>query len=302
VSSAPRLSLVVPAHNEGALLTATLNRALEGARPGEFDVVIVANGCTDDTVTQARAIPGARVVQIEAASKVAALNAGDEATTVFPRVYLDADVEVDAATLRSLADALRAIDEPRVASPRLRVDATASTWAVQQHVRVWEQSAYRRRGHIGSGVYAVNESGRRRWGAFPDVIADDRFVQQSFLPAERITLDSHSFTVRAPRDMAAHIRRATRIEAGNRTLRGDQQRAAAEPAAIRFSRLLGRVAAQPALWPALPVYLYGYGVPLVRARALLRSGDAVAWSRDASLRTAARDGQRATATAEKVGT
>lgn len=289
MSARARLSLVVPAHDEGALLEATLGHALAGTQPGEVDVVIVANGCRDDTAVRARSIPGARVIEIDEASKTAALNAGDAATRVFPRVYLDADVRIDAAALRALADALSGTDEPRVASPRLQVDSTESTWAVRQHVRIWEQSDYRRRGHIGSGVYAVNAAGRARWGLFPEVIADDRFVQQRFDADERITLDAHAFTVRAPRDMAAHVRRATRIEVGNRTLRADQQIATVEPAPRRFARLLARVARRPALWPALPVYLYGYGVPLVRARRLVARSAEVEWARDASLRVAARD-------------
>ncbi len=158
---------------------------------------------------------------------------------------------------------------------------------MRQHFRIWEQSDYRQRGHIGSGIYAVNATGRARWGLFPDVIADDRFAQQRFAAEERITLAEGCFTVRAPRDMAAHVRRATRIEVGNRSLRADQQIAAVESAPRRFARLLGRVAARPALWPALPVYVYGYGVPMVRARGVRRTGSSVAWSRDTSLRTAA---------------
>lgn len=280
-------SIVIPAHDEGALIAFTLRGVLADALPGEFEIVVAANGCTDDTVAQASSVPGVTVVETAIASKIAGLNLGDKAATAFPRIYLDADVAVSAATLRSLAAALRARTDPTVAAPRLRVDGSRSTLPVRQYLRIWEQSDYRLTGHIGSGVYAVNREGRARWDEFPDVIADDRFVQQLFLPEERITVDGE-FTVRAPATMRAHLRRAARIAAGNRQLPATVQNASVEPAAVRYRRLLGRVARKPALWGALPFYLYGFGVPLAQARRMDDAGSRVDWSRDTSLREEAR--------------
>jgi hypothetical protein len=158
---------------------------------------------------------------------------------------------------------------------------------VRQFQRIWAESDYRRSGHVGSGVYAVNEAGRARWGEFPDVIADDRFVQQRFLADERITLDGHSFTIYAPKDMKTHIRRATRIEVGNQSLPSTSQLATHDAAGSRYGNLLRRVARRPALWFALPFYVYGYVVPRMRARRMLRRGQAVSWSRDPSSRALA---------------
>lgn len=281
----PILSIVIPAHDEGALIARTLRHCLAGAAPAEFEVIVVANGCSDDTAEYAAtAGPGIQVLEIPEASKIAALNAGDAVATVMPRVYLDADVEVDVAALRALARALGDARSPRVAAPSLTVDSTRSSFAVRQFQRIWAESDYRRAGHVGSGIYAVNEAGRSRWGAFPDVIADDRFVQQRFLPSERTTLDAHTFTVYAPKDMKTHIRRATRIEVGNQSLPRTAQLAEQDRAGSRYAGLLRRVARRPGLWPALPFYVYGYAVPRIRARRLLQAGRTVSWSRDASTR------------------
>jgi glycosyltransferase involved in cell wall biosynthesis len=282
----PRLSIVIPAHDEGALIARTLRHALGGAAPGEFEVIVVANGCTDDTADHAaRAGGGIRVAEIPEASKIAALNAGDTLATALPRIYLDADVTVDAHALRALARVLDDAGSPRVAAPTLVVDSSRSSFAVRQYQRIWAESDYRRSGHVGSGIYAVNEAGRARWGAFPDVIADDRFVQQRFLPEERITLGDHTFTIHAPKDMKTHIHRATRIEVGNQSLPSTVQLASQEAAGSRYASLLRRVAKRPSLWFALPFYAYGYAVPRLRARRLLNQGLAVGWSRDASSRT-----------------
>lgn len=275
----PRMSIVIPAHDEGPLLRRSLEKMLDGAQPGEFEVIVVANGCSDDTAEQARSIPGVTVVEIAEGSKIAALNKGDETARVFPRAYIDADVALSVSALRAMAEALESTSSPRAAAPVLVVDASHSSLPVRCHARIWEASAYRARGHVGSGVYAVNSAGRDRWGAFPDVIADDRFVQLRFSPDERMTLAGETFTVHAPRTMRALVRRGVRIELGNRQLphTGTEQ---------NRRGLLARVARSPRLWLSFPFYAWGYLVPKVVARR--RPAGPVAWDRDSSLREEAR--------------
>ncbi|GAA5200920.1 glycosyltransferase [Microbacterium jejuense] len=279
-----RMSIVIPAHDEGPLVRIGLERMLADADPGEFEVVVVANGCTDDTADQARRVDGVTVVEIGRASKILALNAGDAAARAFPRAYIDGDVSISTATLRALATALDETTAPRAAAPRLRVDTARASRPVRAYYRVWAVSDYRSDGHVGSGVYAVNAAGRARWDAFPDVIADDRFVQQRFEPAERRSLDGEEFVVAASKDMRTHIRRGVRIERGNRELPSAAQLAAHEPARRRYARLLGRVAVRPALWLCLPFYIYGFAAAKIGAR----GGSAVTWSRDDSLRETVR--------------
>ena len=48
-------SVVIAAHNEAAVLGRCLRGLLADAEPGEFDVVVVPNGCTDATAEKARA-------------------------------------------------------------------------------------------------------------------------------------------------------------------------------------------------------------------------------------------------------
>jgi hypothetical protein len=95
VSDLPIVSVVIPAHNESAVLAATLERLLAGTVPGEFDVIVVPNACTDATAAIARAA-GVTVIETPVPGKVPALRLGDEACQVFPRIYLDADVLLSA--------------------------------------------------------------------------------------------------------------------------------------------------------------------------------------------------------------
>ncbi|MEV4687268.1 glycosyltransferase [Microbacterium sp. LWH3-1.2] len=282
-----RLSVVIPAHDEGAVIDRVLGALCASSRRDEFEIVVAANGCTDDTVERARAYDGVQVVETSRASKIAALQAGDDAASVFPRAYVDADVLIDPDTLLALADAL---DEPgvEVASPRLHVDTSAASWPVRQHYRIWELSDYRRRGHIGSGVYAMTRAGRARFDAWPDVIADDRFVQQLFAPAERATLADHSFSVRSAADMRAHLRRSVRIARGNRELPDRvQHEDAARPTAGTRGGLARRVAGRPGLWVPFAVYCVSWTLPNVLARRDIARARTSTWNRDDTSRVMA---------------
>lgn len=281
----PRLSVVIPAHDEATVIGRTVSRMLAGGA-GAIEVVVVANGCGDDTAERARAAsPSARVIEISEASKPAALNAGDAAASVYPRAYVDADVAIEAAALLALADVLDRPGGPLVASPRLRVDATGSGWSARQFYRVWELSDFRRTAHIGSGVYALSREGRERFDAFPDVIADDRFVQQLFRPEERLTLPDHEFAVGAPATLTAQIRRAVRIRAGNRQLeRRFPALRDASPAVDRHGRLVRRVLTRPSMWLSFPFYAYGYLAADLAARRLERAGRLPGWNRDETSR------------------
>ncbi|GGK79553.1 hypothetical protein Sme01_21630 [Sphaerisporangium melleum] len=101
----PSASVIIPAHNEARVIGRLLTRLLAEAAPGEFDVVVVANGCDDDTAGVARGF-GVRVVETPVPSKREALRLGDQAASSHPRVYVDADVELGTADLRALRDAL----------------------------------------------------------------------------------------------------------------------------------------------------------------------------------------------------
>ncbi len=279
------LSVVIPAHNEGAVIQQVLGELTQGPYADALEIVVVPNGCTDDTAERAAEVdPRVVVSSIETGSKIAALREGDRVATVFPRAYVDADVRVDVEALIALADALGRPGGPLVASPRLVVDTSRASWWVRQHYRVWELTDYRRTGHIGSGIYALSATGRARFEDWPDVIADDRFIQQLFLPSERLTLPDHSFTVDSPRTLRSQIRRGTRIARGNLELPRILQRAA-PPGSSRFLSLAGRLLRRPGLWPAAVIYTASNGLSGLWARWESAGHRPADWHRDETTRT-----------------
>src|SRR6476661_6480677 len=98
----PIASVIIPAHDEARVLRRNLELLHRGMQPGELDVVVVCNGCSDDTAAVARQVPGVRVIEIVHPSKSDAVRLGNLASDVFPRVHLDADVRLSGPDLRVL--------------------------------------------------------------------------------------------------------------------------------------------------------------------------------------------------------
>jgi acetyltransferase-like isoleucine patch superfamily enzyme len=215
---APKLSVVIPAHNEEAVLARCLDALLADAAPGDIEVVVAANGCTDRTVEIARRYrPAVTVVEVAEASKHAALNAGDTAATTFPRAYLDADIELAASALWSAAKAMEG-QAALVGAPAPEIDLTGCPATVRSFYRVWCALPWFRDNPVGSGVYLLSEEGHRRLGAFPDITNDDQYVHDLFTAEERACDRTHRFVVRPPRTVAGLILRRTRTLRGQREL------------------------------------------------------------------------------------
>ncbi|GAB2859336.1 glycosyltransferase [Nocardioides pacificus] len=273
-----RMSVVVPAHNEERVIGRLLTEL--SAHSHELELVVVANGCTDDTADAARsAAPDAIVLEIDTASKIAALNAGDAAASVLPRAYVDADARITGPALLALADLLGTTAAPLTAAPRMVVDTAGASWASRAYHAVWTCTPYVRRGPIGCGVYGLNAAARAQFGKFPDVVGDDLWIER-MAGEDRTVLEGHEFVYTAPRTARALVGRLTRSTTGNLQLQRDHAMAASTGAPPGLVRSVSR---QPRLWPAFTVYL---GVRLLvelRARRRLAAGD-LRWTRDETSR------------------
>ena len=279
------ISIVIAAHNEEDVLPRCLDAMLQNARPEELELVVVCNGCTDRTADVAHGYGhGVRVIETPKASKTGALNLGDALVSGFPRFYVDADVTLPITSVRRIASRLVEGDV-LAASPVMHVDLGGSSLAVRAYYAVWMRLPYVREGMIGVGVYALSEEGRRRFGEFPEVIADDGYVRMLFTPSERIRVDDAPVRVYAPGGLADLARIKTRSRLGRYQLR---QRfpdlVGGERATKSYRNAVGRIIVRPWLWPAATIYAAVLVETRRRARTQLTSIDSYVWERDQSSR------------------
>jgi len=279
------ISIIIPAHNEASVIARTLKAMTDGAEPGELDVIVVCNGCTDNTADIARRFgPPVRVIETDIPSKTHALNLGDEAARAFPRIYADADVVIAIDTIRALASRLKRGDVLAVA-PTPDFDLNRCSWPVRACYQIRSLLPSAQEGIGGSGVYALSEIGRARFREFPALTADDGYVRIQFRSNERETVTSVSSTVFPPRTIKDLLATKTRAHYGSAEL------AALFPGLWKNRgesnhKSLFRLFLDPRLWLSLAVYCLVTSIAKRRAQSRLRAGTAN-WERDNTSRAIA---------------
>ncbi len=188
-------TVLIPAHDEADYIDACLDSLLAQDHPGPVQVIVIANGCHDDTAARARARANdfaARgwallVEELAQGGKIGALNHGDACAVAGIRVYLDADIRMSRGLLAGLVGILD-VPQPRYAGGRLIV-APAKSPVSRLYARFWQKLPFVAGTVTGAGLFAVNQAGRARWGVFPQIISDDTFVRLQFQDPERFLVD-----------------------------------------------------------------------------------------------------------------
>ncbi|MGW6980202.1 glycosyltransferase [Streptomyces sp. NPDC054932] len=296
-------SIVIPAHNEGRVIGRLLDALLADTSATGPDIVVVCNGCTDDTARVAGERGGrVRVVEIPTPSKHRALRVGDEHARGFPRLYVDADVVVGAADVRALTGALDRSPALLAAAPGRDIPLAGCAWPVRAYYRVWQRLPAVREGLFGRGVIAVSEAGHARIAALPPLMADDLAASQAFGPGERRVVEEARVVVHPPRTWSDLIRRRIRAATSSAEFERFQasQRDAARPAEQMSERapegagapsartgtadLRALVKERPALLPGVVVFVVAALAARRGSRRAIRNQDFSTWLRDESSR------------------
>ena len=156
-------SVILPAHDEAGCIGGCLTALLESdPLPAGWrgEVIVVANGCRDDTAAIAGGFADTaaargwdlRVIEEAQGGKLGALNRGDGAARGVVRIYLDADVTVDPGLVPALVAAH--FRQSRIAA--------FSTACVYPYVDVRHQGAREDTAPTPIGEYANSCVGRER--------------------------------------------------------------------------------------------------------------------------------------------
>ena len=265
-------SVIIPAHDEATVIARTLAPLAELAANGRLELWVVCNGCSDGTAAVARGFAGVNVLEIDEASKVAALNAGDAAAQAWPRLYLDADIAIDPTAVAAVFDRLA---DPSVlaARPAYRYRVDSRSPVVAAYYRARQRMPSMSSALWGAGAYALSRAGHERFPSFPAVTADDLFVDQTFSAAEKRIVASAPVDVRTPRTADSLIAVLARQS------RGSAQSSGPSTARGTSRELLATVRGPGSLVDA---GVYAAFTMLGRRRA--RSSQRPAWERDNSSR------------------
>ncbi|SES39182.1 glycosyltransferase family 2 protein [Actinokineospora terrae] len=234
-----RVDVVVPARDEGALVGAGVRSVFAGSAGLDVRVIVVANGCTDDTAERAREA-GATVVEVAGEGKAAALNVGLARCRDGAVVFLDADTVLLPGTLARMAAAMDA-PEPRLVGPRPLV-VRPTGWLARSFSAVWTRLPAVTGDVVGAGCYAINAAGRALVPRFPDVVADDAWVRMQF--RERIVAGEFLLVFPEGRELVDVVRRWR-----------DGNAALPEAPSAGAGQNLGFVLRNPALWLRLPGFM-----------------------------------------------
>jgi exopolysaccharide biosynthesis WecB/TagA/CpsF family protein len=270
-------AVIIPAHNEAAVIGRTLESLRGVLEWGTVEVVVACNGCTDGTEDIAAGFAGVRVLHVGEASKTAALNAADALVQGWPRLYLDADIEVDAEAVASVFAALGG-DGLLAARPAFRYDVAGASLPVRAYYRARMRIRANSEALWGAGAYALSEAGHARLGVFPPVTGDDYFVDRLFAPEEKAVVGTVPVVVRTPRSVEGLMAVLRRTYRGNSEL-NVRDGGASLPETVR--QLVASVRGPAA---ALDAVVYAAFAGAGRRRAFLSRRSPETWERDDSSR------------------
>ncbi|SNX56432.1 glycosyl transferase family 2 [Streptomyces sp. TLI_55] len=276
---------MIPAHNEERVIGRLLDSLLDDPADGRADIVVVCNGCTDDTARIASERgPRVTVVEIPVPSKHAALRAGDEHALGFPRIYVDADVVLTGADVRALAEPLADGASGILATaPERHLPLAGCAWRVRAYYRVWQRLPAVREGLFGRGVIAVSKEGHARIAALPPLMADDLAASLAFTAEERRVVAGARVVVHPPRTWRDLIKR--RIRAMVSTAQVEEQRGPEEASARTSTADLKAVLRrEPTLITSVVVFAAAAVVARRQAQKAIRARDFDTWLRDDSSR------------------
>jgi glycosyltransferase involved in cell wall biosynthesis len=273
------VSIVIPAHNEERSVGRLLNGLL-GADRGELEIIVVCNGCTDRTADVARSF-GVRVIELAEPSKRAAVAVGNRAARRFPRLYVDADVELDSYAVRALCSA---VGQPAVlaAAPQRSLNLDGASRLVRSYYAVWTRLPQVSSGLFGRGVLAVSAEGYDRISALPPAMSDDLAVSEAFGPTERTLVQDAVTVIRGPRTLRDLIRRRIRVATGNAEL--DLAGRRSDAAKTSWMILARMIRQEPAMAGPAVVFAAVALIAKVGAARRVRAGDFTTWLRDESSR------------------
>jgi len=210
-------SVIIPSHNEESVIRNCLNSLMQ-QKNVSLEIHVISNGSTDNTVEIVKnEFPNVNIHNLKEASKIVALNYSDSVTTIFPRIYLDADITFNEDF--ALEQCLLTIKNGALATmPQINLCTKGSDFWVKSYTNIWKNTSYFNNYTLGLGVYILSEAARERFKNFPDTMAEDSWIAMQLKNDEKPITQTVSFNSIMPSNFKDHLKRITRFKIGNHQL------------------------------------------------------------------------------------
>jgi glycosyltransferase involved in cell wall biosynthesis len=278
-------SVIIAAHNEGMVIEATLRSVLNNRLDRPLQVIVVANGCSDDTAEKARKFaPAVEVIETPVGNKINAINLGDRAAKFYPRAWWDADCQLSENLLQCVAEAF-ADEDVRIVAPGVKYVYEGHNPFLASYYQLWRSLPYVKRNTMARGFYAIDQRLRERYVEFPSLIADDKFIRNLTRPDERRVASDCFTTVYLPANFRDLLKVKTRWTFGNLELAERRPDLNVNDQG-EHDGAMKLVLARPWLWVNVPTFLFVWWYARRAARRKLAEKRA-GWERDESTRVGA---------------
>ncbi|WND03270.1 glycosyltransferase [Temperatibacter marinus] len=279
----PICSILIPACNEEAVIQSTLHSLLLDAKPNEFDIIVLCNGCFDRTADLAREVhKDISVVEINKPSKTNALNIGISHTKTENIVFLDADIKVTAKSVRTLIKNLEQ-SQTHLAFGRAVFIVDQASYLVRSFYKAWHLNPYFDEGKIG-GYFALSKAGIDRLGTFPEITNDDEFVKRKL--TSRSYEPQAAYYIDTPRTFPSLLNVRSRVYKGNQELetanaQGFQPKLGSAKKRHNALLFMKRIIKNPQTW--IGALIFALSVILVRLRTKIQRQSMI-WEKDHTTR------------------
>lgn len=214
--SSTKATIIIAAYNEESVISDTLNALSSDDGTNAYQILVICNGCTDKTrQIVEKNHSNVHCHSIPKASKSLAIRYAETLNPGFPRIYLDADIKLKAKDAEHLFQLASQQQTATLMVPNSKPITSKSSTLVKSFYRAWYKTSHINESGYGAGIYLMNESGRKRFGEWPELTADDTFARRQFAKHEIHIDDSVSVEVRAPKSLWSLIKVKSRSKFGN---------------------------------------------------------------------------------------
>jgi glycosyltransferase involved in cell wall biosynthesis len=278
-------TVIIPAFNEATVIQRTLDHLFhDGLCDHRVVVVVVCNGCTDQTASIVASLPyPVRLLDLPTPGKALAIRAVEaQLGGSAPCLYVDADLLISG---RSIVDTLSVLQGDRnvlAARPNYRRDTTGASLLAAAYYRSKGRMTHVVNDLCGGGVYGLSVVGRSRFGEFPNVRADDLFVSRLFEPHEIQIVETEPTVLFGARRLAGILNICVREVRGGSELESLGLKHAAPPQGGLRATIRALVTQMRS--PRTTPDAFCYASIVVVARILAKRKTTTQWERDETTR------------------